>query len=119
MIQPGMDKKISVVIVGVRDMDRAVDFYRSVLGLRLKFRTPEYSEFRTASIILALEKRREKILPTGPSFTFPTKSIHRDREKLLRAGVKFWRDLQEQPFGKVLMARDTEGNVFEIVQYEK
>lgn len=34
-----MDKKISMVLIGVRDMQRAVDFYRSTLGLPLKFQT--------------------------------------------------------------------------------
>ena len=41
-----MEKKIITVMIGVRDMQRAVDFYRSTLGLPLKFQTPTYSEFK-------------------------------------------------------------------------
>ena len=30
--------------------------------------------------------------------------------------VKFWKDLTEEPYGWVLMPKDSEGNIFEIVQ---
>jgi catechol 2,3-dioxygenase-like lactoylglutathione lyase family enzyme len=111
-----MEKRIAVVIVGVTDMQRAVDFYRSKLGLPLKFQTPAYSEFKTQGAVLALEKRGE-INPSGPSFTLPTKNAKRDRETLRRRKVRFWKDLTKEPYGWVMMAQDSEGNVFEIVQY--
>ncbi|HKN35385.1 MAG TPA: VOC family protein [Terriglobales bacterium] len=111
-----MEKKIAVVIVGVTDMQRAVDFYRSRLGLPLKFQTPTYSEFKTQGAVLALEKRDE-VPASGPSFTLPTKNAKRDRETLRRRRVKFWKDLSKEPYGWVMMAKDSEGNVFEVVQY--
>jgi catechol 2,3-dioxygenase-like lactoylglutathione lyase family enzyme len=111
-----MEKKIAVVIVGVTDMPRAVDFYRSKLGLPLKFQTPTYSEFKTRGAVLALEKRDE-VHGNGPSFTLPTENAKRDRETLRRRKVKFWKELSKEPYGWVMMAKDSEGNVFEIVQY--
>ncbi|HYL13203.1 MAG TPA: VOC family protein [Terriglobales bacterium] len=111
-----MEKKIAVVIVGVTDMQRAVDFYRSTLRLPLKFQTPTYSEFKTEGAVLALEKRDE-VHANGPSFTLPTRNAKRDREALRRRKVKFWKDLSKEPYGWVMMAKDSEGNVFEIVQY--
>ena len=113
-----MEKKISVVLIGVADMDRAVRFYHDVLGVPLKFQTGEYSEFATHGAVLALEKRNE-VTANGPSFTFPSTDIGRDREQLGKAGVKFWRDLREEDFGWVLMPQDSEGNIFEIVQYKE
>jgi predicted enzyme related to lactoylglutathione lyase len=113
-----MEKKISVVLIGATDMNRAVRFYRDVLGLPLKFQTDAYTEFATHGAVLALEKR-EAIVGNGPAFTFPTSDIRQDRENLEKAGIKFWRDLREEDFGSVMMPLDSEGNIFEIVQYKK
>ena len=113
-----MENKISVVLIGVKDMERAVRFYRDVLGLPLKFQTGVYSEVATHGAVLALEKR-EEVVVNGPAFTFPTTDIQQDRGQLEKAGVKFWRELREEDFGWVMMARDSEGNIFEIVQYSR
>lgn len=112
-----MENKISVVLIGVTDMDRAVRFYRDVLGLPLKFQTDEYTEFATQGAVLALEKRRE-IAATGPAFTFPSSNIRQDGERLQKAKVKFWKQLCEESYGWVMMPQDSEGNIFEIVQYK-
>ena len=113
-----MENKISVVLIGVTDMNRAVRFYRDVMGLTLKFQTDEYTEFATNGAVLALEKRKE-VTANGPAFTFPTTDIHHDLEHLEKAGVRFWKDLREEDFGSVLLPHDSEGNIFEIVQYKK
>lgn len=111
-----MEKKIAVVLIGVTDMQRAVNFYRSALGLPLKFQTPNYTEFKTRGAVLALEKR-DKVSATGPSFTLPTKNIKKDRETLERNGARFWKELHNEPYGWVMMPQDSEGNIFEVVQY--
>jgi predicted enzyme related to lactoylglutathione lyase len=110
-----MDKKINMVLIGVRDMQRAVDFYRSTLGLPLKFQTPTYSEFKTGGAVLALQTRPD-ICSEGASFSLPTTNIKKDHESLRKKKVKFWKDLTEEPYGWVLMPKDSEGNIFEIVQ---
>jgi predicted enzyme related to lactoylglutathione lyase len=113
-----MEKKINMVMIGVKDMQRAVDFYRSTLGLPLKFQTPTYSEFKTGGAVLALQTRPE-ICSEGASFSLPTTNIKKDHEALRRKKVKFWKDLTEEPYGWVMMPKDSEGNVFEIVQPAK
>jgi len=42
--------QLSYVIEFVGDMDRAVKFYRDVVGLPLKFQSPGWSEFSTLGI---------------------------------------------------------------------
>ena len=111
-----MEKKIAVVLIGVIDMQRAVDFYRSTLQLPLKFQTPNYTEFKTRGAVLALEKR-DKVTATGPSFTLPTRNIKKDHAVLQRNNARFWKEPHNEPFGWVMMPRDTEGNIFEVVQY--
>jgi lactoylglutathione lyase len=46
--------RVSYAIVFVSDMQRAVRFYRDVLGLRLKFESPGWTEFATDGATLAL-----------------------------------------------------------------
>lgn len=46
--------RVSYAIVFVSDMKRSVSFYRDVLGLPLRFESPEWSEFATGEATLAL-----------------------------------------------------------------
>jgi lactoylglutathione lyase len=46
--------RVNYVIVFVSDMTRAVSFYRDVLGLPLRFESPEWTEFVTDGATVAL-----------------------------------------------------------------
>lgn len=48
--------RVSYAIVFVSDMKRSVAFYRDVVGLPLKFDSPEWSEFATEGATLALHR---------------------------------------------------------------
>lgn len=48
--------RVSYAIVFVSDMKRSVAFYRDVVGLSLKFDSPEWSEFATEGATLALHR---------------------------------------------------------------
>jgi lactoylglutathione lyase len=51
--------QLSYAIVFVSDMRRAVAFYRDILGLPLKFESPEWTEFATEGATLALHAADE------------------------------------------------------------
>jgi lactoylglutathione lyase len=51
--------RVSYAIVFVSDMKRSVAFYRDVVGLPLKFDSPEWSEFSTDGATLALHRSEE------------------------------------------------------------
>jgi lactoylglutathione lyase len=51
--------RVSYAIVFVSDMKRSVAFYRDVIGLPLKFDSPEWSEFATDGATLALHRSEE------------------------------------------------------------
>src|ERR1700687_4093451 len=55
-----MKAKLSYAIKFVANMDEAVRFHRDILGLPLKFQSPEWSEFATESVTLALHTASEK-----------------------------------------------------------
>ena len=46
--------RLNYAIVFVSDMKRSVPFYRDVIGLPLKFESPEWTEFATDGATLAL-----------------------------------------------------------------
>src|SRR6185503_2503955 len=50
----GMQARLTYVIKFVAEMDKAVRFHRDTLGLKLKFQSPEWSEFATGDVNLAL-----------------------------------------------------------------
>ncbi len=52
--------RVSYAIVFVSDMDRSVAFYRDVIGLRLKFESPGWTEFATDGATLALHTSHER-----------------------------------------------------------
>jgi catechol 2,3-dioxygenase-like lactoylglutathione lyase family enzyme len=48
------------VIKFVAEMNEAVKFYRDVIGLELKFESPDWSEFATGEITLPLHSASDK-----------------------------------------------------------
>ncbi len=48
--------RVSYAIVFVSDMKRAVAFYRDVLGIPLRFESPEWTELATEGATVALHK---------------------------------------------------------------
>jgi lactoylglutathione lyase len=62
--------RVNYAIVFVSDMKRSVAFYRDVIGLPLKFDSPEWSEFATDGATLALH-RAEKPAPQDAEAELP------------------------------------------------
>jgi len=106
-----MPAKLSHVIEFVADMERAVRFYRDTMGLPLKFQSPEWSEFATGEITLALHPASNRT-PAGKielGFHVPDlQSWHADRTT---KGVQFPMPPKKQDYGGML-ARfvDSEGS---------
>lgn len=57
--------RVNYAIVFVSDMQRSVAFYRDVIGLPLKFDSPEWSEFATEGATLALHRAELPSTATG------------------------------------------------------
>src|SRR5262245_42119826 len=50
--------RLSYAIVFVSDMKRSVEFYRDVVGLPLRFESPDWTEFATAGATIALHQSK-------------------------------------------------------------
>jgi lactoylglutathione lyase len=55
-----MQARFTHSIVFVADMDKAVAFYRDVMGLPLRFESPGWSEFDTGPVTLALHPASDR-----------------------------------------------------------
>jgi lactoylglutathione lyase len=94
--------KLQYVIKFVADMDRAVTFYRDVLGLLLKFHSPGWSEFVTGETILALHPASQKNLAGAVELGFNVPDLDRFHQEMKAKGVQFSMPPTKQDFGGLL-----------------
>ena len=91
--------QLRYVIKFVANMDKAVKFHRDVLGLKVKFESPGWTEFATGETILALHPASDKN-PAGKielGFTVAhVESFYRDKSA---KGVLFTMPPKKQDFG--------------------
>jgi lactoylglutathione lyase len=64
--KPVRAMRINYSIIFVADMSRSVAFYRDVLGIPLKFESPEWTEFAVEGANLALHKADADLPGTNP-----------------------------------------------------
>jgi len=91
--------KISTVMLGVREIARAVSFYRDTLGLAVQFEIPGFSFFNLGGVTLCLSEPLAKALG-GPGqqlagateLVFSVDDVQRAYEALVAQGVKFFRE---------------------------
>jgi lactoylglutathione lyase len=94
-----MFSKVDYVMVNVSDMGRSVTFYRDILGLRLKFESPGWSEFETGATTLALHAAGsaaggEGTAAAGPiagtcSLGFSVQNLNNTYAELRERGARF------------------------------
>ncbi|HTM90181.1 MAG TPA: VOC family protein [Terriglobales bacterium] len=97
-----MPAKLSYVIEFVGDMDRAVKFYRDVLGLPLKFNSPGWSEFSTGETTLALHPASDRNPPGKVELGFNVPDIQQFHAEMTGKGVQFPMKPTKQDFGGIL-----------------
>ncbi len=93
---------LKYVIKFVGDMNRAVKFYRDVLGMTLKFESPEWSEFATGETTLALHPASEKNPPGTLELGFTVSDLQNFHREVQAKGVKFTMPPTKQDYGGLL-----------------
>jgi lactoylglutathione lyase len=105
-----MAPKLKYIIEFVADMDRAVKFYRDVVGLPLKFESPGWSEFATGETSFALHPASEKNRAGSYDVGFTVKDLEQFYQEMQTKGVKFSMPPTKQDFGGFLAQfLDSEG----------
>ena len=97
-----MAPKLKYIIEFVADMNRAVKFYRDVVGLTLKFESPEWSEFATGETSLALHRASDRNPAGTYDVGFTVKDLPQFYEQMQTKGVKFPMPPTKQDFGSEL-----------------
>jgi len=83
-------------------MEKAVKFYRDVLGLKLKFESPEWSEFMTGETTLALHPASDKNPAGKIELGFMVADVEAFYRDMSAKGVPFSMPPKKQDYGGVL-----------------
>jgi lactoylglutathione lyase len=94
--------RLRYVIKFVADMDKAVKFYRDVLGLTPKFESPGWSEFVTGETTLALHPASHKNPAGKVELGFTVADVDTFYREMSAKGVLFSMPPKKQDFGGVL-----------------
>jgi catechol 2,3-dioxygenase-like lactoylglutathione lyase family enzyme len=101
--------QLTYAIKYVADMDRAIAFHRDVLGLPLKFQSPEWSEFATGQTTLALHAASDDKKAGTVELGFASEDLggfHSRRDELW---VEFTRPPTEMHGMHIAQIRDPDG----------
>lgn len=85
---------ISIVMLGVQDMNRAIAFYRDKLGLGLKFQTPgdNFAFLDAGPVTLALSQplaRNRQPTAGATELVFPVEGVREAYDALQSQGIQF------------------------------
>jgi catechol 2,3-dioxygenase-like lactoylglutathione lyase family enzyme len=114
-------KQLDLIFYWVSDMDRALSFYRDVLGLRLVRRDEEkWVEFESGGRRLALHAVAEgqPMTPGGATAVFSVDDLDRAKADLSSRGVRFGHEGDVAGFARFASFLDSEGNTVQLIEYE-
>jgi predicted enzyme related to lactoylglutathione lyase len=115
-----MLRSLDHVYFWTRGMERAVAFYRDVLGLPLLRRDGDaWAEFDTGPVRLALHGRvDDRPTPSGGTAVFAVDDLEAARWTLEQRGVRFHEHVGEVPgFARFATFEDPDGNVLSLIEY--
>lgn len=102
----------------VKDMDRAIRFYRDTMGFTEGFSSPHWSELRFGDAVLALHGGGDgSPKPTGLSLQY--EDVSKAFEVAIAAGAVKTRAPERRDGEPIMLAvvRDPEGNEIMLTQY--
>lgn len=122
MSQPVRVESIGQIHVGVQDLERAVAFYRDVLGLPLLFQVPAQGMafFDCAGVRLYLSTDRSAEFPSNPLIYYRVADIEAACRAITEKGVGLYREphvVHRTGDSELWMAgfRDPEGNFIHLM----
>jgi predicted enzyme related to lactoylglutathione lyase len=111
--------RLTYVMKFVANMDTAVKFFRDTLGLPLKFQSPDWSEFATGDITLALHPASEKNPPGKVELGFSVEDLKAFHADMAAKGVQFPMAPKAEDFGSLAQFLDSEGAACSVAQEKK
>lgn len=111
--------KLGTLMVVVKDMDRSIKFYRDVLGLKVKTRTPEWTALDAGNIEIGLhaESKHLHVRPTeSASFAFLVPDIQQAVDHLKANQVRILMPPKQESFGWLCVFTDPDGYHIQLNQ---
>ena len=109
---------IAFVSYPVANLDRAVEFYQKVLGIKPLFYREDWAEFKLEGQRFALKK--EAVLQnredTGATVYFMAKPMQKFIDRLEGFGAKILGSVETHSYGKLARFKDPEGNIFGLYE---
>jgi|RhiMethySRZTD1v2_1073278.scaffolds.fasta_scaffold00688_16 lactoylglutathione lyase len=123
-----MFRRISAIILLVRDLNKSIDFYGNVLGMEKKQESDDWVEFMKQGTVLALHpiKKKQKaevrqrtagsIKKGNILIGFNVSDLESVCNELSKKKVKFYKNLKNESFGKHAIIEDPEGNLISLAE---
>jgi len=115
-----MIKTVWGVTFPVSDLERAKKFYEETLGLSKKYEYSSYVGFECGGVEVGLIPKLEtgqRVSMPSPPVGFLVDNVERVYNELKQKGVKFIKELHEEPWGgRQATFTDPDGNILEIMQ---
>jgi catechol 2,3-dioxygenase-like lactoylglutathione lyase family enzyme len=111
---------LDLVFYWVSDMDRAVAFYRDVLGLTLaRSDGQNWAEFDAGGHRFAIHAVAEgqPVSPGGATAVFRVESLDRAKSELMAQGIPMDHQGDVQGYARFASYRDPDGNTFQLIEY--
>lgn len=115
-------RKVGAVILLVSNMDKSISFYRDTLGIPVKTKSKDWTEFFNKDTVLALHPARKKNkIKTGSGMLvgFEVSDLDSTVKTLKGKKVKFFKKPKEEPFGKHAIIQDPDGHLVSIAEIKE
>jgi catechol 2,3-dioxygenase-like lactoylglutathione lyase family enzyme len=115
-------RKVGAVILLVSNMEKSTRFYRDTLGIPVKTKSKDWTEFFNKDTVLALHPAKKKSrIKTGSGMLvgFEVSDLDYTVKKLKEKKVKFFKKLKEEPFGKHAIIQDPDGHLVSIAEIKE
>lgn len=112
-------KKVGAVILLVSNMQASIKFYKDTLGLPLKSKSKDWTEFFQDGTVIALHPMRKKSIvgsSTGMLVGFMVSDMDATVKELKAKKVKFFKKPKDEPFGKHAIIEDPDGHLISIAE---
>lgn len=115
-------RKVGAVILLVSNMEKSIKFYKDTLGLPVKTKSKDWTEFFNKDTVLALHpaKKKSKIKTgSGMLVGFEVSDLDSTVKILKAKKVKFFKKPKEEPFGKHAIIQDPDGHLVSIAEIKE
>jgi lactoylglutathione lyase len=114
--------RVGAVILLVSNMEKSIKFYRDTLGLPIKTKSKDWTEFFNNDTVMALHPAKKKSnIKTGSGMLvgFEVGDLEATVKKLKEKRVKFFKKPKEEPFGKHAIVQDPDGHLISIAEIKE